>query len=440
MTDFTKNGLRLGRRGFMKAAAAGLAAPAFASLPGFAQAQEAVNLTFWAWTPHTQNQVDLFMQKYPHIKVTLENIGGEDQNTKIRAALRAGTGFPDVVQAEFQRIPSFRAVDALLDLAPYGGNDVRDQFVDWAWESVSDGDAVYAMPWDSGPMGLLYRSDLFEAAGSATPPETWEGFAELAKKYATDNPGRYLTNFGANNGGWMIGVLWQAGSKPFSGSGADITIRINDEPAKKWATYWQDLLDAKAVDLTPNWTPEWFAAFDNGTIASWIAAAWSPVQLTNVAKASIGKWHASQIPQWTAGRKDTSNWGGSTFSVIKPTAHPEEATLFATFMATDSEATRRYNTEQFLFPVRKELLADASLMGTKSDFYGGQAVNEVFADAAQNVLPGYQFSPFHDVFTSALQEQISGAVSGNGTLSDALDRTQEAVVAYATEQGYNVTT
>ncbi|MBO9590280.1 sugar ABC transporter substrate-binding protein [Devosia sp.] len=441
MTNFTKPDFRLGRRGFLKAAAAGLATPAFASLPGIAQAQETVNLTFWAWTPRTENQVALFMEKYPHIKVTLESIGGEDQNTKLRAALRAGSGFPDVVQAEFQRLPSFRAVDALLDLTPYGANDVKDQFVDWSWESVSDAaGGVYAMPWDSGPMGLLYRADLFEAAGAAEVPGTWAGFAELAKKYAVDNPGKFLTNFGANNGGWMIGVLWQAGNKPFALNGTDMTIRINDEPAKAWAAYWQDLLDAKAVDLTPNWTPEWFTAFDNGTIASWIAAAWSPVQLTNVANQSVGKWRAGQLPQWKEGEFATSNWGGSTFSVIKPTAHPEEAALFATFMATDGEATRLYNTDQFLFPVRKELLADKDLMGTPSEFYGGQAVNEVFAEAAEHVIPGYQFSPFHDVFTSALQENVGAAVAGNGTLADALDRTQEAMVTYASEQGYTVIT
>jgi multiple sugar transport system substrate-binding protein len=433
-------GAPFGRRAFLKGAAAATALPALGTLGGNALAQDVVNLTFWAWTPHTQDQVDMFMKKYPNIKVTLENIGGGDQNTKIRAALKAGTGYPDVVQAEFQRIPSFRAIDALLDQGPHGGNDVKGQFVDWAWDAISDGDAVYAMPWDSGPMGLLYRADIFEAAGLATPPDTWAGFADASKKYAAENPGKYLTNFGANNGGWLIGVLWQAGSKPFTINGTDIKIAINDEASKKWAAYWQDLLDAKAVDLTPNWTPEWFTGMDKGTIGSWIAAAWSPVQLTNVAKESIGKWKAAPIPAWNAGEKGTSNWGGSTFAVIKPTAHPAEASLFAQFMATDNEATRQYNTKQFLFPVRKELLTDAALMGTKSDFYGGQAVNEVFADAAANVLPGYTFSPFHDVFANALQDNISAAVAGNGTLADALDKTQEAIVAYATDQGYNVTT
>jgi multiple sugar transport system substrate-binding protein len=441
MADTRDQGPLLRRRGFLKAAAAGVAAPALAGLPGMARGQDVVNLTFWAWTPNTQNQVDLFMQKYPNIKVTLENVGqGAAHYTKVRTALKAGSGIPDVAQMEFQNIRSFRAIDSLLDQAPYGANDYKDQFVEWTWNAVSEGESVYAMPWDSGPMGLLYRNDVYEKAGIAAPAATWAEFAEVAKKYATDNPGMFLTNFGPNDAGWATGLLWQAGWRPFVNNGTEITIRINDDTAKNWAAYWQDLITAKAVDTAPAWNTEWFTAFDTGKYATWIAAAWSPVLLTNVTKASVGHWRAAYMPQWTAGEKITSNWGGSTFGAFKSTQHPAEASLFAAFMATDPVGSRMWNTEQFLFPVLKGLLDDKELMGHKYDFYGGQAVNEVFAEASSNVAQGFEFSPFHDFYASSLNDALGAAVGGNGTLADALDKLQETVVAYATDQGYTVKT
>ena len=62
------------RREFLKVAGAGLAA---AALPGAsaALAQDAVELTFWAWCPGSKEMSEKFMQKYPNIKVNYENVG-----------------------------------------------------------------------------------------------------------------------------------------------------------------------------------------------------------------------------------------------------------------------------------------------------------------------------------------------------------------------------
>jgi len=429
-----------GRRAFLRGAAAATALPALGALAGRAAAQDVVDLTFWAWTPDTQKQVDMFNAAHPNIRVTLENVGqGADHYTKLRNALQAGSGAPDVAQMEFQNIPSFRALDALLDLGPYGANDVRDQFAGWTWGAVSDGDSVYAVPWDSGPMGLLYRADVYEQHGIA-PAATWDEFAEAAKKLAADAPGTYLTNFAPNDANWLGGLLWQAGWRPFDVNGTEIAIRINSEEARRTLAYWQDLIDAGAVNTMPAWNNEWFTAFDNGSHATWVAAAWSPVLLTNVVNASVGKWRASDLPQWNAGEFVTSNWGGSTFAGIRTTQHPQEVATFAAFMATDPVGARMWNTDQYLFPVLESLLQDQDLMGTPYEFYGGQAVNEVFVKSAGAVAPGFQFSPFHSFFEGQQNDLVAAALAGNGTLSDAFDRLQEIVTTYADEQGYTVLT
>jgi multiple sugar transport system substrate-binding protein len=37
-----------------------------------------------------------------------------------------------------------------------------------------------------------------------------------------------------------------------------------------------------------------------------------------------------------------------------------------------------------------------------------------------------------------LQDELAAALGGKGTLADAFDRTQDAIVAYATDQGFTV--
>jgi len=95
-------------------------------------------LTFWTWVPDISQEIALFEKKYPAIKVKVVNAGqGTPHYTKLRTALQAGSGAPDVVQIEFQYIPTLTVIDALLDLRPYGAAKLKDQFVDWTWSQIS---------------------------------------------------------------------------------------------------------------------------------------------------------------------------------------------------------------------------------------------------------------------------------------------------------------
>ncbi|TIX87619.1 extracellular solute-binding protein [Rhizobium sp. P44RR-XXIV] len=427
----------LGRRDFLQATGLGLAAPMLMGLPDFANAQEKVELTMWAWTPDTQVQADMFTKKFPNITVKVENVGqGAPHYVKLRNALQAGSGLPDLAQMEFNSVLSFRQLGALADIGA-GVNSSKDKFIDWTWKAVSDGDKVYGVPWDSGPMGVLYRGDIFDTH-KITPPDTWDAFAESAMKLAKDAPGTYLTDFGAADPGWVVALLWQAGWRPFHTEGTNIRIKLNDDIAKKWGAYWQKLLDAKAIDTKPVWTTEWFAGLDNGTYATWVTAAWAPILMQQSMKKSFGKWKASSLPQWKAGDKITANLGGSTIAVMTSCKHPKEAAMFAAFMGSDPEAARLWNTKQFLFPVLKELIDDKELMGHKYDFYGGQAVNEIFAVSENQVDPSFEFAPFQDYVNQVILDEFSAAIAGKGTLPDAFDRLQDKVVSYAQDQGFTV--
>jgi len=106
-----------------------------------------VELTFWSWVPDIINEVKLFEKAHPGIKIKYVNAGqGTPEYTKLRTVLKSGSGVPDVVQIEFQYIPTFKQIDALADISQHGANDVKNDFVPWTWDQVSDGSEVYAIP------------------------------------------------------------------------------------------------------------------------------------------------------------------------------------------------------------------------------------------------------------------------------------------------------
>ena len=421
------------RRRFLAGAAAGLAAGAY---PAVARCQEKTKLVLWSWLPNFEMQIDLFRAAHPNIEVELVNAGqGDPQYANIRTSLKAGSGIPDVVNMEFQFISSFRQTGSLLDIGQWA-NPHKAKFTPGSWEQVSEGDEVYAMPWDSGPMAMIYRTDIFERYGIAVP-RTWAEYADAAIKLHAADQNLFLTNATFIVGGWTNALLWQAGWRPIMRDGNALKIRINDQVAKDFSRYWQRLLDLGVIE-TIGFTTEWFAGLDRGRYATWLAPAWGPVFLSNVAKNSAGKWRAADLPQWKDGDFVTSNWGGSTLAVMATTEHPAEAAELAIWLTTDPETTRLYTTKQFLFPTQKAILESQEFLNHKSEFYGEQAVNEVFVRASGAVDLGFEWSPFQDFFYQTMTDEIGVALGGNGTMEEAFDRIQDAVVAFAQDQGFTV--
>ncbi len=121
------------------------------------------------------------------IEVELVGID-EDQFNQLLTSSAAAGELPDVIGA----LP-LAGVQALATnelLAPDVAADVveglgADTFSERALELTRDGDTQLAVPSDSWAQLLVYRKDLFDAAGLA-PPETYEGI--LAAAQALDSP------------------------------------------------------------------------------------------------------------------------------------------------------------------------------------------------------------------------------------------------------------
>ena len=402
--------------------------------------QTPTEITFWTWVPDIQKEVNLFQKKYPAIKVNVVNAGqGEPQYTKLRTALKAGTGAPDAAQIEFQYIPTFSITDSLLDLRPYGADALKDKFVDWTWKQVSGSDGqVWGIPQDTGPMGMLYRQDIFDKYG-ITPPKTWDEFAAAARKLHAAAPGVSMTNLASNQNGVWMGLLWQAGAKPFTTTGKDsVKVSLNDETAKKLGSYWGDLIKDGSVSADPDFTDQWFQALNRGQYATWLTAAWGPVFLSGSAKSTSGKWRAAPLPQWDASKQVSGNWGGSTTAVVKGTKNPIAAAKLAEFLNTDPESTKTFATQQFLFPATKALLADPAFAQQKPAFFGGQTVNQVFSDISATVNTDFQWPPFLDQAVNDWDETVGKSFANKSDPNAALDQWQSRVTSYAENQGFKV--
>ncbi|MDK1344728.1 extracellular solute-binding protein [Streptomyces sp. 378] len=404
--------------------------------------QTPTELTFWTWVPNIDKEVALFEAKYPAIKVKVVNAGqGVPEYTKLRTALKAGSGVPDLVQIEYQAIPTFTITDSLLDLRPYGASTLKDEFVDWTWQQVSGSKGeVWAIPQDTGPLGMLYRKDIFDKHDIPVPA-TWDEFATAARKLHKADPDVYLTNLASGQVAAWHGLLWQAGAKPYALSGkSDITIGVDDAVSRKLGAYWGGLGQEGVISTDPDFTDGWYAGFNKGRYATWITAAWGPAFLSGSAKATSGKWRAAPLPQWDASKPSSGNWGGSTTAVTRSTKNPIAAAQFAQFLNSDPASAKMFATEQFFFPATKALLTDATFTGDAPAFYGGQKVNQVFADISSTVNSDFQWPPFLDQAATDWTETVGKSLADKTDTVRALGTWQSRLTAYAKSQGFTVET
>lgn len=404
-----------------------------------ANPDQKVELTYWAWAPNLDKVVNIWNKKNPNIHVTVnKQDGGDPAVTKLLTAVKAGSGAPDLIQAEYQKIPTLVAADALADLSKTPANETKSHFPEGVWNSVTLGsDALYSVPQDTGPMVFYYRADVFEKLGLAVP-KTWDEYAATAKAVHAADPKAYLGTFSSNDAGWFTGMAQQAGASWWGIDGDAWSVKVNEEPTQKVAGYWGGLVQDGVIDNKPMYTPEWNTALNTGKQVGWLSAAWGPGVLAGNAGATAGKWKAAPMPQWDAANPATGNWGGSSTAVTAQSKNLDAAAKFATWLNTDAEAVKALVTETGIYPAdsagAESALTEApKFFSNQPDFY------KVVGDAAQNV-GSFTYGPNVNVAFNAYNDQFAKAAQSKqkSAFLDAVSNMQQVTVDDLKKTGFTV--
>ncbi len=387
-----------------------------------------VTLNFTTWVPGMDKVVELWNAENPDIQVQVQTGPNGNSGTyqNFFNQIQAGNA-PDLGQVEYDALPNFRVQDGLENIAGCEGvADAQDKFVDWTWGQVTFGEegSVYAVPQDSGPMAMYYRADLFEAAGIEVPT-TWEEYAAAAEQIKAQ--GSYITNFPKQDVNWFAGLVWQNGGQWFANDGENWDVNLTSPESEEVATYWQDLLSKDLVSTLPSFSDEWNASFNEGQQWTWVSAVWGATTLSDGAPDTAGKWAVAPMPQWEDGGETAGNWGGSSTAVLKGSDHPAEAAKFALWLNTDPEALALANELGGIYPAAKSATELEAFAGGV-DYYGGQNIYEVFADASSNVDPDFTWGPTMTQTYTDVSDGFGAAIGGSGTLMDALENGQQKTI------------
>jgi multiple sugar transport system substrate-binding protein len=398
-----------------------------------------VSLTYWTWTPGMDKVVDLWNKgpgKEQQITVTVKKqASGDTLVTKILTAHKAGQA-PDLVQAEYQALPTLVSNDALADISGEV-DDVKGKFADGVWQQTTLGtDAVYAVPQDIGPMMFYYREDLFEQYGLEVPA-TWEEFARTARELKKAAPDKDLTTFSANDSGLFAGLAQQAGARWWTTEGEKWKVGIDDEATRKVADFWGGLVEEGAIDNQPMYTPAWNKALNTGKQIAWVSAVWAPGTLTTAAPDTKGKWAMAPLPQWSGSENRTGSWGGSSTAVTTDSENREAAAKFAEWLNTDADALGALAKEGGIYPASTSAQLSGAFAEPPEFFAGQPDFYTKAADIAKTTAPS-AWGPNVNVAYTSFKDAFGAAAKNKSDFSAALGTMQKETVADLEKQGFEV--
>lgn len=400
----------------------------------------ATKLVYWSWEIGLNYNVNLYNLTHPKVCVDWVDTAGENEDVKLEAAMKAGTGVPDVFHDQRFFATNWILQKKVINLAPYGVNKVKHDFSPSAWHDVAPfhNSSVYAIPWDAGPLGLMYNASAFKKYHLAVP-KTWAQFAQEAVSLHKAHPGVYMLNFNYIYSTPIEQLLWwQTGAYPIHwNGGAKLGMNYDLPGAVHAAQYWQKLWKSGALaNISGNGS---FKALASGKVLTDWAPAWYPIVFQSLAGKTMGDWRIEPLPQWKAGQDAQTNYGGSATYITTASPHKKQAVQFAEWLMTSNPSWFVFvHPPQGLFPTRTSILHNPNFLKKTAPLTGPQHYEQVYANILDHVNTKWEWSPIEPAVATVMSDEFKKVISGKATLPGILPAIQSQLTSQAKSDGFTV--
>ncbi|WP_130859645.1 ABC transporter substrate-binding protein [Gracilibacillus phocaeensis] len=346
------------------------------------------DITIWAWELEAnyleQDVVPAFNEEYPNVNVNIEQSGVDQVYQKVSAGLSSGgSGLPDIFQVENNRIHSFtnEFPDGLTDLNELGFDEHEDKFAESKVEGLKTDDGMLAAaPRDLGPVGVMYRTDVFEEAGvDPASIETWDDYIEAGKQVVEHTGKAFL---GMDNEGLFRIMLQQQGAYFFTEDGK---LDLTSEEANNAIEVIQEMRDEDLLVYTNNWDGQ-VAAMKNGEVATHPGAVWWSGTMIEQMPELSGNWDVFELPAFEEGGNRAANDGGSALAIPSASENKAAAYAFVEFASTDVDSQINGLTNRGLFPSLTAAY-DEPIFSEDQEYFNNQPFFEKFAETVEDIPP-----------------------------------------------------
>ena len=388
-------------------------------------------ITIWAWNLAARaltEMADIFMQKYPKIKVNVQEFGGVQAYEKYGVVLASGKEIPDIMQIESDYVQTFTETypQRFMDLRNYINIEGQVDPSKMSTSYDSEGRLV-SIPWDSGPVAMFYRADMFQEAGiDPNSIVTYDDFIKAGKQLQEKFPNVKMTGFPYSRDDNLWRCLLVQNEVYFLNSKGEIT--ISSDKAVESISMLKRFIDEGIAMNTVNWDSS-IMANKNGDIASYIIGGWWGGTIKDQMPEMKGKWKIMPMPAFTANGLRASSLGGSDLSITATDPIKQAAAIEfikQTLMNVDNQIImyEKYG----LFPSYLPAYDDPRFL--KSDDYFGDDYNSILANITkeipQVIYTTKDYAEIRNVSMSSYEEVLNNNADIKKTLDNAASQINSA--------------
>lgn len=399
------------------------------------QAQGDVNtnvkgeITVWAWKDPSaalQTVDAAFSKAYPNVSIKYVQKSAGDTYQGLKLAFSAGSGGPDVTLVEDSNLAQFVGLGLFADVTdrvkPY-----LKKMNAYKWNAAKLKNRYYSMPWDSGPVAMYYRRDIFQKAGvDASSLKTWDDYLKAAKTIKDKTGIKMLPLAKARNDARLFETLmWQQGTGYVDKNGA---VTIDKDPRARLALeFMAKVFAADVVADFENWTDPWYKTMAEGEIATLPMASWMGGFLKSwIAPKTSGNWGVIPLPTFSGSRVRASNDGGSHLAILEASKNKDAAWAYIEYHLGRSESQLTMYKASDIFP-SLESTYSSPLFDEPDAFFGGQKTRNVFVEAVKNVPNATVYTSDYAEINGLMQIEIQKFALGKQALKDVLPNAANAI-------------
>ncbi|MEU4449252.1 extracellular solute-binding protein [Actinosynnema sp. NPDC050801] len=343
---------------------------------------------FWSFSAINQKlSVDAYKQKHPDVDVKLTEVGSSVETAQALTTALAGGKVPDLVLIQGDDLPKFvQQPQNFVDLRTMGADDIKGDYLDWVFkQSVAKDGEVLGIPTDVGGMAMVYRTDLFAAAGLPTDREavsalwpTWDDYIETGKRYKQQTGKAFVDNAATSV---FYQAVNQVSEKYYDNDKREPVYDSNPQVRTAF-----DLgIKAATSGITAGQTSfetAWSAGMAQGQYATVAAPSWMLNSIRTTAPDTKGKWDIARIPG------GSGNWGGSYLAIPKRAQNPEAAWNYIKEMQSPQGQLEHFGRVGAL-PSTPSVYKDEKLSSAKDPFFSDAPTGTIYTDSLLELKPFY---------------------------------------------------
>jgi N,N'-diacetylchitobiose transport system substrate-binding protein len=366
-----------------------------------------------------------FNKIHPGVTVQLERQEWTGLVERLTTALSSSDS-PDVVEFGNTQAQAFEAAGAVVDLTPHAADLGGDDLLQSLKEAGTYAGKLYAVPYYAGARIMIYRKDLFEAAGVEIPTTLDEMVAagvalQEANADVPNFSGIYLP---ARNWHAVLSFLWENGGDIATLEGDQWVGQLDSPESIAGLEFFKQVFDEANTAPADTDDANDYIAFCNGEVGMMPAPGWKPAQIINPddgcpeMEANIGVF---AMPGSEAGATAPVFLGGSNLAIPTNSEHQDLALDLLKIMVSP-EYQRQFAAAGVIPALKSELgnvtgsdaaiaqatAAQNSRFVPTSENWAGVEASLVLQDMLTEIAQGGDIASAAATADAAIESQLNG--------------------------------